>query len=78
MSPRTLQYGFRRHRGTTPLQYLKRVRLDLAREALLQARTTGERITDIAGRVGYASASRFSRDYRERFGEAPSVTRLRP
>lgn len=78
VSPRTLQHGFRKHRGTTPLQFLKRVRLDLAREALLQARASGGLITDIAGRVGYDSASRFSRDYRERFGEPPSATRMRP
>ncbi len=78
VSPRTLQYGFRRHHGATPLQYLKQVRLERAREALVQARSNGERITDIAGRVGYGSASRFSRDYRERYGEPPSVTRLRP
>jgi AraC-like DNA-binding protein len=83
VSSRSLFYGFQRWRATTPMAFLKAVRLDRARENLRRAAVDGGNITDIALGVGYSHLSRFSSDYRSRFGERPSDTligesRMRP
>ena len=83
VSSRSLFYGFQRWRATTPMAFLKAVRLDRARENLRRAALEGGVITDIALGVGYSHLSRFSSDYRLRFGERPSDTlmgesRMRP
>ncbi|HJQ15464.1 MAG TPA: helix-turn-helix transcriptional regulator [Allosphingosinicella sp.] len=74
VSTRSLFYGFRRWRNTTPMAYLKKVRLTRAREALRAGAKTGTSVTDIAMSVGYWHLSRFSSDYKARFGEPPSKT----
>ncbi|WP_016743930.1 AraC family transcriptional regulator [Rhizorhabdus wittichii] len=76
VSSRTLFYGFRRWRQTTPMAYLKAARLDCARMALTGASVAGGSVTDVALGVGYQYLSRFSSDYRARFGERPSDTLL--
>jgi AraC-like DNA-binding protein len=77
VSPRTLYYGFRQYRRQTPMRYLKHLRLGRAREELLAARETGGKVSLIAARAGYPSASQFSKDYRARYGETPRATVLR-
>lgn len=74
VSTRSLFYGFRRWRNTTPMAFLKKIRLDYARQALLSARRTGLSVTDVATSVGYFHLSRFSSEYKARFGEPPSAT----
>lgn len=75
VSIRALQYGFRRHLGTTPMNYVRRARLERARAELAAAEPYGnETVTTIAGRWGFLSASRFAALYREAFGETPSRT----
>jgi AraC-like DNA-binding protein len=75
VSVRALQLAFRRHLGTTPMRYLRRVRLDLARSDLLAARPAdGATVTATAMRWGYADLSRFAADYRAAYGEHPHVT----
>lgn len=83
VSSRSLFYGFQRWRGTTPMAFLKAIRLDRARENLRRAAVDGGNITNIALGVGYSHLSRFSSDYRARFAERPSDTvigesRMRP
>ena len=75
VSARSIYHGFRRFRSTTPMGYLKAVRLDRAREALARNRA-GARIsvTEAATSAGYTNLSQFSRDYRARFRESPSQT----
>lgn len=75
VSSRSIYNGFKRFRASTPMAYLKTVRLDLARAELLQG-SEGEAIsvTDAALRVGYTNMSQFSRDYRMQFSETPSRT----
>jgi AraC-like DNA-binding protein len=64
--------GFHQHfktvTGLSPLQYQKQLRLQEARRLML-----GEALdaTEAAFRVGYESASQFSREYRRLFGESP-------
>lgn len=74
VSARTLYYGFKKYRDETPMKYLKGVRLKSARQALLDARAVGGRVSHIAARFGYHNFSQFSRDYKECFGENPAAT----
>lgn len=72
-SLRSLQLGFQQHFGCSPLAYLRRQRLGLARYALASA---GERTTvgDVAHAVGYTHLGRFSRDYRAAYGCTPRLS----
>ena len=68
----TFHHAFRDATATSPLQYVKSIRLHKAR-ALLVA--DGLNAQDAARRVGYASASQFSREYRRMFGCSPASDR---
>jgi transcriptional regulator GlxA family with amidase domain len=73
-SPRSLQEGFRRYVGVSPMAYLRDVRLGRAHQELL-ACTPGERsVADIAHRWGFQHLSRFAADYRRRYDQSPSCT----
>jgi len=72
MSVRSLQEGFRRHLGCTPMAYLQQVRLLRAHESLRMADPLRTTVSAIAHRWGFAHLGRFASAYRERFGEAPS------
>ncbi len=74
LTPRAVQYMFRKHLGTTPLGYLRRVRLERAHRDLVDADPTVDTVTAIAGRWGFAHAGRFSGTYRQTYGTAPSST----
>jgi len=74
VSPRTLYYGFKQHRGASPAKYLKGVRLLRARRSLLEAQMNGGRVGEVAASVGYANKSQFARDYKHYFGESPTAT----
>ncbi|HEX2283714.1 MAG TPA: helix-turn-helix transcriptional regulator [Mycobacterium sp.] len=74
VTPRSVQYTFRRYLGTTPLEYLRRVRLDRAHRELEAADPAVETVTAIAGRWGFSHAGRFSSVYKKTFGRPPSRT----
>lgn len=74
VSARALQDGFRRHLGTTPVSYLRDVRLDRVRAELTAAAPGTTTVTDVAYRWGFFHPGRFAAAYRERFGESPSRT----
>lgn len=71
---RALQVGFRRFAETTPMSYLREVRLRQVRSELLAADPSTVSVTDIAMRWQFLHAGRFAVQYRERFGEKPSTT----
>jgi transcriptional regulator GlxA family with amidase domain len=71
---RTLLDGFRRFRDTSPMQHLRSVRLNLARERLLSDQSAS--IASIALECGFGNLGRFAKNYAERFGERPSETRV--
>jgi AraC-like DNA-binding protein len=72
---RALQQVFRRHLDTTPLEYLRTVRLDRARAELRAAGpASGATVSGVAARWHFTHPGRFSVLYRERYGENPSVT----
>lgn len=71
---RAVQLAFRRHLNTTPIEYLRRVRLDRARRDLMAADPAQIKVTDVAHRWGFASISRFTTVYCREFGVTPSKT----
>ena len=68
-----MQLAFRRHLDTTPLGYLRRVRLDYAHRQLAAADPRYESVTAVAYRWGFSS-SRFAAYYRQAYGVLPSQT----
>lgn len=75
---RALQYAFRRHRYTTPMGYLRQVRLQQAHQDLLAADPgSGVTVTEIAARWGFFHPGRFAHHYRSVYGYPPSRTLLR-
>lgn len=71
---RAVQLAFRRHRDTTPLGYLRQVRLDYAHRQLAAADPQRESVTAVAYQWGFANSSRFAAYYRQTFGVLPSHT----
>lgn len=68
---RALQAGFQEVVGMSPTAYVRGVRLDRVHVEL--AAGAGS-VTDVAARWGFFHPGRFSRQYRERFGQLPSAT----
>lgn len=73
VSTRTLFESFRRFRGITPMQYVRRYRLDQVREALSRSNCS-ESVTQVAMRWRFEQLGRFSSLYAEVYGEKPSET----
>lgn len=73
VSVRSVFARFKDQHGTSPLNYMRNVRLDRARD-MLSERDSGLSVIDVALRCGFSSFGHFARRYRERFGELPSET----
>jgi AraC-like DNA-binding protein len=71
--PRTLETHFKLYLGTTPLGWVRRTRLALARQQLLRADGSTS-VTDVALASGFSQLGRFALQYREQYGELPSHT----
>lgn len=79
VTPRALQYAFRRHLGTTPLGHVRTVRLEGAHRDLLAAAPGGRvTVTAVAMRWGFSHTGRFASQYRAVYGCLPSATLRRP
>ena len=74
LRPSRFQQLFRRVHGTTPIGYLTHLRLAEAQRLL---GVTNLSISDIGARVGWANPFHFSRIFRAKTGESPSIWRLR-
>ena len=76
MSPSTFRQHFRALTGVSPLQYQKQLRLQEARQLMLNENLDAG---SAAVHVGYESASQFSREYSRLFGAPPQrdITRMR-
>jgi transcriptional regulator GlxA family with amidase domain len=74
VTPRAIQYAFREHVNTTPLEYLRRIRLERAHRELVSADPALDTVTSIAGRCGFTHPGRFSSAYKQVFGTEPSRT----
>jgi transcriptional regulator GlxA family with amidase domain len=76
MSPSTFRQHFRALTGSSPLQFQKQLRLQEARQLMLNQNLDAGRAGVL---VGYESASQFSREYSRLFGAPPhrDIKRLR-
>lgn len=74
VSQRTLEYAFRDAFGVTPLQFIRRQRMNGAhRDLRIHDRTTTT-VASVAEKWGFTEPGRFAIDYRRIFGRSPSVT----
>ncbi|MGI5240836.1 helix-turn-helix transcriptional regulator [Dactylosporangium sp. CA-139066] len=73
VSIRALQVAFRRYLDTTPMAYLRRVRLEHAHRELRAADPTTT-VHTVAARWGFPNHSRFTALYRSAYGVTPSHT----
>jgi AraC family ethanolamine operon transcriptional activator len=74
---RTLQNCFQEVMGISPAAYLREVRLNAVRRALLDPHGARKTITDIAAQWGFWHMGHFGCEYKALFGETPSETRAR-
>ncbi|HSA53537.1 MAG TPA: AraC family transcriptional regulator [Yinghuangia sp.] len=80
VSTRTVHELFRTHLNSTPLAYLRRVRLAGAHAdlvAIAEGNAAPRTVAYVAQRWGFPHTGRFSRAYREAYGRFPGET-LRP
>ena len=70
--PASLVRGFRAHLRCSPGEYMRRLRLDHARAALLE---TARPIAEIAIDAGFYDQSHFTNAFRKRFGMTPAQVR---
>lgn len=68
MSPSTFHRAFRDVTSDTPIQYLKKLRLNKARDFMMEDSMT---VYMAADKVGYESVSQFSREFKRYFGQSP-------
>lgn len=76
VSVRTVFYGFKRWRGTSPMGLLRDLRLDKAQALLSQGQAGPRSVGAAAIAVGLTNLSQFSKLYKARFGKNPSAALL--
>lgn len=77
VSTSALFAGFREFRNTTPMAYLKSVRMQRVHDELRDPASPETTVTCVAMRWGFHHLGHFATDYKNRFGESPSKTRER-
>lgn len=70
MSSATFHRNFKQMTASSPIQYVKKIRLSRAKD-LLQDHSL--KIKQAASEVGYESATQFSREFKRYFGESPQA-----
>ncbi|MXG91770.1 AraC family transcriptional regulator [Nocardioides flavescens] len=71
---RALQEGFKRDLNTSPMGYLRIVRMHAAQVALLSSDPGTTSVREVAARHGFLHAGRFAAAYQRTYGELPSAT----
>jgi AraC-like DNA-binding protein len=75
LSARGVQAAFRRHLDTTPLAYLRSVRMERAHRDLQSSGPgNGVSVAGLAAKWGFTHLGRFAIEYKRRFGVYPSHT----
>ncbi|MDP9794505.1 AraC-like DNA-binding protein [Catenuloplanes nepalensis] len=77
VSMRAVQLAFRRHLGTTPVAYLRRVRLAQAHRDLHASAPGTITVDAVAARWGFAGIDRFTDRYHDTYGCTPTQTLYR-
>jgi AraC-like DNA-binding protein len=72
-SARSLFEAFQKHRGYSPMVFVKRIRLRKAREILTSGGSASS-VTNVAYSCGFGNLGHFASAYRSTFGERPSET----
>ena len=78
LSVRSLQEAFRRSLDTTPMAYLRSIRLEKVHHELATADPGTVTVTEVATRWGFLHLGRFASAYTRAFGEYPSATLRQP
>jgi len=73
VTPRALQYMFRKHRDCTPMEHLRRVRLHRAHLDLVAGDRMRVTVGQIASKWGFAHLGRFATYYRQWSSESPTL-----
>lgn len=73
VSARSLQNGFRRFLGVTPVEYLRRHRLEMLHRVLIAAEPE-ESVTSLMLECGISNFGRYAQFYKRQFGCLPSLT----
>lgn len=71
---RSMEDGFRRHLGMSPLAYLRECRLDRVHADLVAGSPFELTVSEVAYRWGFVHLGRFAAAYRRQFAEKPSDT----
>jgi len=74
LTPRGVQYLFRRQLDTTPTEYMRCVRLHCAHQELVAGVRSTTTVSEIARRWGFAHTGRFAVLYRQAYGQSPHAT----
>lgn len=69
MSPSAFHRAFNDVTASSPIQYIKKIRLNRARELMLN---NDYRVSEAATLVGYESSTQFSREFKRYYGSSPS------
>jgi AraC-like DNA-binding protein len=74
VSVRSLQQGFRRHLGASPMAYVREVRLRRAHQSLLESDPSTTSVASVAHRWGFSNLGRFAAAHTARYDEPPAAT----
>jgi AraC-like DNA-binding protein len=74
VSVRSLQQGFKRHVGTSPMSYLRDVRLRRAHQTLLESDPSTVTVASVAYDWGFTNLGRFAAAHTARYREQPAKT----
>jgi AraC-like DNA-binding protein len=74
VSVRSLQQGFQRHLGTSPMAYLREVRLRRAHLSLLESDPSTVTVASVAYQWGFTNLGRFAAVHAARYRETPTET----
>lgn len=74
VSVRSLQQDFRRYVGTSPMAYLREVRLRRAHQCLLESDPSTTSVAPVAYNWGFTNLGRFAAAHAARYNELPAVT----
>ena len=71
---RTLSWAFQKYNDTGPMGFLKQRRFEAAYRDLLSIEPGAKSITDVALDYNFLHMGKFAIEYKQAFGESPSVT----
>jgi AraC-like DNA-binding protein len=74
VSVRSLQQDFRRYMGTSPMAYLREVRLRRAHQSLLESDPSVTSVASVAYHWGFTNLGRFAAAHTARYDEPPAAT----